>query len=535
VNQATLDKLQRAVALLRSPDGQGYGRFCQLVRIRPKEGGLATYAPRHIQHEVHRTATPVGARVKVTKARQMGITTDLCISALHYALFNPSVKVGIAAQHSKTAQEIFGIVRTAYDNLPPWLRKAPPFRERKNSSTTLAFANGSAILVGTANSAFWRGQTFQRMLLTEAAFYNSLKDTITAVAQVVPDDGQIVLETTANGPNDWQDFWTQDNGYIPLFFAWTSDESYVSNDPLPDDLNPIEEDYIAVNNLPLPRASWYVKTLRQKCFGNQQVFDQEYPISATVAFITSGSKFFPATYQVGPDVTALGWRIYAPYKPGHKYTIGVDPSGGSPTGDYGCAVVLDVTNPSDWQEVATYVGRDEPAALAAQVAIQAQAYHALVNPESNNHGTALIDGLKPYGLDLYRQSSHSATGNMTFARQYGTEVTATSRPLILMRLYRALVAGALTVNDDRTKSHLNNFVYSASGKPQASTGKHDDCVFALAHAVGAAHSARTWTAAQAPMPPPPDLGLGIAARMKYEQDTGHVLTSNDYEDYDSLF
>jgi hypothetical protein len=82
---------------------------------------------------------------------------------------------------------------------------------------------------------------------------------------------------------------------------------------------------------------------------------------------------------------------------------------------------------------------------------------------------------------------------------------------------------------------LNSFVYAANGKPQASTGKHDDGVFALAHAVGAAHNARVYVPQPKPLPPPPDLGLGIGARMKYEQDTGHVLTTDDYDDYASLF
>ncbi len=512
---------------------QDYCRFCRLIKIRPKSGGLTRYIPRPHQLHINGLTNRRGARVKLTKARQLGFTTDLSVGALHYCLMNRGVKVGLAAHHARSAQEIFQIARTAYDNLPLWLRQLPQFREIRNSNSALQFGNGSSIMVGTANSEFWRGSTFQRMVLTEAAYYNSLQTTLTAVAQVVPDDGMIVLETTANGPNDWKDFWDQDNGYTGLFYSWLDDPGYQTDEPFaadPEQLLPYELDYIVTNNLPLPRANWFVKTLRQKCFSNMQVWNQEYPITAEVAFITSGSPFFPIQFQLEetrPDHD--GWRTHKEFVPGHTYTCGIDAASGSPTGDFSFAVILDVTNPTKMEEVSTYRGRVDPATLAAEVFRQAIVYGALINPESNNHGTALIDALSGLGADMYKHVE-LVNGTRQVARQYGTEVTAKSRSTILMRLYRAIACNHLTVADDRTKQDLNAFMYNQVGRPEAVTGKHDDGVFALAHAVGCAGSAKPAVPKSKPLPPVPDRGLGMAGRLMYEISTGHLLTSDDYDD-----
>lgn len=512
-----------------------YQRFCRIVKIRPKSGGLVRYRPRPPQLHINRLTNSTGARVKLTKARQLGFTTDLSVGALHYCLFNRGVKVGLAAHHARSAEEIFQIARTAYDNLPAWLRQLPQFKEVRNSTNALQFGNGSSIMVGTANSEFWRGSTFQRMVLTEAAFYNSLQTTLTAVAQVVPDDGVIVLETTANGPNDWKDFWDQDNGYTSLFYSWLDDPNYQTDEPFaadPSTLLPFELDYIVTHNLPLPRANWFIKTLRQKCFSNMQVFNQEYPITPEVAFIVSGSRFFSHHYQVDrAESKREGWIIQEQPQAGRLYSCGIDASSGSPDGDYGFICIIDCTDPLNMRDVASYMGRDEPAKLAAIAVEMATKYFPVINPEANNHGTAVIDALKPFldRINLYRHTEF-VNGSLQVARQYGTEVNSKTRPVLLMRLYRALTLQHLQVRDPRILHHLNTFQYNKAGRPEAQPGQHDDGVFALAHALYSADAAKAPSPRSKPLPPPPDRGLGMAGKLMYEISTGHLLTSDDYDD-----
>lgn len=517
-----------------------YRRFCRIIKIRPKSGGLIRYEPRPHQLHINQLTSQRGARVKLTKARQLGFTTDLSVGALHYCLFNRGVKVGLAAHHARSAQEIFQIARTAYDNLPLWLRQLPQFKEVRNSNSALQFGNGSSIMVGTANSEFWRGSTFQRMVLTEAAYYNSLQTTLTAVAQVVPDDGTIVLETTANGPNDWKDFWDQDNGYSSLFYSWLDDPGYQTDEPFaadPTQLLPFELDYIVANNLPLPRANWFIKTLRQKCFSNMNAWNAEYPISAQVAFVVSGSRFFHQHFQVDKDAAKReGWVIQEQPQAGRLYSCGIDVSSGSPDGDYGFICIIDCTDPLNMRDVASYMSRDEPAKLAAVAVEMSAKYFPVINPEANNHGTALIDALKPFidRINLYRHSEF-VNGEISIARQYGTEVTSKTRPVLLMRLYRALALNHLQVRDARILQHLNTFQYNKSGRPEAQPGQHDDGVLALAHALYSAGSARAPTPKAKTLPPVPDRGLGMAARLMYEIQTGVLLTADDYDDEPAPF
>ena len=516
---------------------QDYQRFCRLVKIRHKSGGLARYRPRVPQLQMHEQYRRKGARIKLTKARQLGFTTELVIgAALHYCLFNRGVKAGLAAHHAKSAQEIFQIARTAYDNLPAWFRNLPQFKEVKNSANALQFGNGSSIMVGTANSEFWRGSTFQRMILTECAYYQSLKTTITAIAQVVPDDGVICLETTANGPNDWKDFWDQDNGYRAMFYSWLDDPTYQTDEPFaanPETLLPYELDYIVQHRLPLERANWFVKTLRQKCFSNMNVFSQEYPINPGDAFIESGSRYFHQHFQVDRvEAQQEGWVIQEPPQPNHLYTCGIDASSGSPDGDYGFITIMDVTDPMNMRDVASWMGRAEPAKLAAVAADKAIQYSAVINPESNNHGTAVVDALKPFlnKVTLYRHVE-LVNGNRQVARQYGTEVNSSTRPILLMRLYRALALGHLQVRDPRILHHLNQFQYNRHGRPEAQPNQHDDGVFALAHALYCCSAASLPSPKVRELPPVPDRGLGMAARLQYEINTGHLITEDDYDDF----
>jgi hypothetical protein len=61
-------------------------------------------------------------------------------------------------------------------------------------------------------------------------------------------------------------------------------------------------------SLPSPQLWWAFDTYRTKCGSNWQTFHQEYPVTAEVAFITSGERFFNVIY---PHVKATtGYKEY---------------------------------------------------------------------------------------------------------------------------------------------------------------------------------------------------------------------------------
>jgi len=119
--------------------------------------------------------------------------------------------------------------------------------------------------IGTAeNTEFGRSKTIKNLHLSEAAFYKSLKKILAGADNAVRPDGRTIIETTANGFNEFKEFWDEsvlgNTGFNPLFFA----------------------------------ASLFYdkKYLEKKMQSNRELYKQEYPETPEEAFITSGQQYF---------------------------------------------------------------------------------------------------------------------------------------------------------------------------------------------------------------------------------------------------
>ena len=119
--------------------------------------------------------------------------------------------------------------------------------------------------IGTAeNTEFGRSKTIKNLHMSEAAFYPHLRKMMASALQAVRPDGRVIIETTANGFNEFKDFWNeseqQETGFNPLFFK--ASEFY---DPA----------FLAQ---------------KKKELGN--LYTQEYPETPQEAFLASGDLFF---------------------------------------------------------------------------------------------------------------------------------------------------------------------------------------------------------------------------------------------------
>lgn len=499
--------------------------YQEALRIRTKKGGIVPFCIRPIQEQTNRTIRQ-DRRAKITKARQLGITTGALAERFHDTLFVPYTKTAMAAQQSSTAGEIFLIVSTFYEFLPDWFKRIPLFKTKKDNANTLHLMNGGIIKVGTANTEFWRGQTFQHAHLTEVAYYDNLKSILGSLAHAVSDEGTITFETSAHGHNQYYDFWVDDsNGYTPIFYSWLEDPGYVA-DPakMPRILTEQELTYIEQYTLPPNRAAWFVKTLREKCGNDINLFNQEMPITADVAFIATGARYFPVVFSVSAQYND-GLEVLVKPIPNHKYTIGADPASGSPTGDASAATVLDVTDANHYYVAATYNVRISIPAFAEAIELLSIQYNrAHTNPELNNHGHALIAELLRRNVPLFRDSKFNGK-TVHFASQFGTLITENSRTHLLAQLLKAIVTKKLTMLCPRTQAQFNTFVYDKNGKPQHESGKHDDLVFSLAHALYCVQAAPS-IALQ------PVLAIGtMREKLEYELQTGKLW---DQPLYDAL-
>ena len=123
----------------------------------------------------------------------------------------------------------------------------------------------SKYTVGTAeNVEFGRSKTIKNLHMSEAAFYKHFRKLLASALQAVRPDGRVVIETTANGFNEFKTFWDEsklgETGFNPLFF----------------------------------RASDFYSQefLEQKKKELRELYTQEYPDTPEEAFITSGEQYF---------------------------------------------------------------------------------------------------------------------------------------------------------------------------------------------------------------------------------------------------
>ena len=126
-------------------------------------------------------------------------------------------------------------------------------------------AMNSKYFIGTGeNVDFGRSRTITNLHISEAAFIKNFQKLLAGVLQALVPSGFAVIETTANGFNEFKDFWDKselgETGFKALFY---------------------------------PASKFYTpEFLEEKRKQLQRYFVQEYPESAEEAFLTSGDTFF---------------------------------------------------------------------------------------------------------------------------------------------------------------------------------------------------------------------------------------------------
>ena len=129
---------------------------------------------------------------------------------------------------------------------------------------------------------------------SERAFWPDGNDVETGVMESVPLDGNATRETTANGLNEYADdraeLLSGGGQFVPRFFAWSENPEYA----LPiygDFVRTEEEEKLArIYDLSDEQLNWRrSKRLSKK---QREKFPQEYPITESEAFLSSGNSYF---------------------------------------------------------------------------------------------------------------------------------------------------------------------------------------------------------------------------------------------------
>jgi hypothetical protein len=423
------------------------------LKIRTKRRRLETFVPNDVQIKYLDYLTETyeefdwrngkfsmrGFREDVLKARQQGMSTLWLALFFLDTINTPRTESVIITDNGERSTKLFRIIHRFYNNLPAH-KKRP---KKYSSKMEIEFSDiDSIIAVGTAGgSAVGRGGTINNALLSEKAFWKDNGETELGLNEAIPEGGNVVLESTANGLNDYYDQrQLQHEGesvYHPRFFGWFETAEYAT--PVePGFKRTIEEERIAdAYGLHDTQLQWRRNKIKSiKATSEQDKmrrFNQEYPINEAIAFQASGHPVFNRDKVAEYIDRIKGWdgpleRLVIPYdfpklrdayrdgqfklwrmpEIGHTYIITADTARGlDPVkGDFDAASVRDRDT---WEQVGTLHGRWDMTYYGRMLVELGYMFGtALLVIESNNHGHTVIAGAVEAGYP--KQMGYACSG-----------------------------------------------------------------------------------------------------------------------------
>ncbi len=441
------------------------------------------------------------------KPRQDGVSTLFLLYYLDDTIFHENTTSGILAHKWESLGYLFDIVKLAVKTMPDAYR--PKIGD--DSKTALSFPDrNSKIFV----SLDIRSIGIHNLHISEDAFCED--ERIRASLAAAGTAKNISRETTGNGVgNDayetYQEAKAGINDYHGNFFPWPMVKRY----------------RIALNGVKVIRTKpehafademkkyFGIKIddeqilYRRKMIREQKkMAPQEFPENDRDCFLHAGQNFFDlkkahvllkeAKVAVEEDEPWEETEDYIAWeKPckGDIYAAGADPAEGT-DGDFSVLAIFNVTKRRQAFRFRAHYGVDAFSRICEK---WGRAYNdALLAPERNNHGHAVIlglQGLKYPNLYVTKQETRHkissgavvSIGDRTRDRKYGWETTSITRPIMLDLLLAAVEGDSeedehnfdtefLVLDQEFLKEVLSFELLH--GKYQAAKGKHDDCIFA---------------------------------------------------------
>lgn len=481
------------------------------IKIVDKQGRLVSFVPNPQQA---RLLTEMDKFNVVLKSRQLGISVLSCAYSIWLAIRYPNTSCLLMAHSLDGADGIFTKLKQLYGSIPEKLRPKLINNNRKE----LRLENGSRITViscGTKESV--RGSTLRFVHVSEAAFCNENIDRqILAIEQCLTPNGQIIVESTANGFNFFSDMYSKaaqgESLYKPFFFGWVDDRLMFA-----DEYEQFAKRYVdlkgklpAVEELDSTELALYRRgaTIEQIVWRRLKIsnssdaqFAQEFPSTPSEAFISTGDNVFdnqkvhehienlkrktiPMPESL-PDVLKpwynRGFSLWEKPEEGIRYFIGVDSAEGlGGSSDYSVVEIVD----RDGFQVAEFRSNKikpyEFVEVIEKLGFWFNTAYLVV--EKASAGQTVCDRLYndvQYPL-MYRYKSWDARGSCK--RKPGFETTKQSKQRIIDDFVELHSKDMLCINSEVLLQEMKMFIYK-DGSAKASIGYHDDTVMAMAMAL----------------------------------------------------
>lgn len=231
------------------------------LTIIDKNGKEVDFKLNDMQRQFVEDAT---GRDIILKGRQMGFSSFILGAFTKDFIFTPNSLSVVIADISDNAQDLLARVKH-------YIRA---FEQKNNTKVPLKYnskyelqnaANNARYIIGTAeNTEFGRSKTITNLHMSEAAFYKHFRKLHASAGTALTPNGRFVIETTANGFNEFREFYIEsengETGFTPHF--------YTSHGFYPPE---------------------YIESERKRL---GRLFDQEHPETPEIAFITSGELYF---------------------------------------------------------------------------------------------------------------------------------------------------------------------------------------------------------------------------------------------------
>lgn len=170
-------------------------RLNNLYHIVDKKGNKSLFQLNWAQEELYHNMWYMNL---VLKARQLGVSTFVCLLFLDRCLFNSNVSAGIVAHTIEDAQQMFRRVKFAHDSLPEDLKNL--ISADNDTAQMLKFSNGSSLRVGLS----LRSSTFQYLHISEfgkicAKYPDKAREIMTGALNTLAPGQYCFIESTAEG------------------------------------------------------------------------------------------------------------------------------------------------------------------------------------------------------------------------------------------------------------------------------------------------------------------------------------------------
>jgi len=306
-------------------------RLNNLYTIIDKEGKQRLFKFNWAQAELYEN---LWYRNIILKARQLGISTFVCLFFLDICLFKPNVAAGIIAHTREDAEHMFKRIKFAYDHLPEALKALRT--ATVDSARELVFNNHSSLRVGTS----MRSSTLQYLHISEfgkicAHFPDKAREIITGSLNTLGAKQYVFIESTAEGKEGYfydlchqaessqlskKDLSTLD--YKFHFFPWFKCPDYAidENITIPDET----EEYfhkLASQSIKLtrPQKAWYYKNLLIQ----KDDMKREYPSTPQESFESAIDGSFYAKWI--REARAEGRLGVVPWDRESRVSVAFDP------------------------------------------------------------------------------------------------------------------------------------------------------------------------------------------------------------------